>query len=38
MNPRPSNASSEDHSRRATVITAGLDAQEIRGIPEARAL
>jgi len=31
MNPRPSNAPSEDHSRSAIVIPVGLIAQEIRG-------
>jgi hypothetical protein len=37
MNPRSSNAPSEDHSRRATVIPAGFIAREIREIPEMRS-
>lgn len=37
MNPRPSNAPSEDHSRRATMISAGFLAREFREIPETRA-
>jgi hypothetical protein len=38
MNPRSSNAPSEDHSRRATMIPAGLIAREIREAPERRRL
>lgn len=38
MNPRPSNAPSEDHSRSATVIRAGIIAREHREIPEASAI
>ncbi len=37
MNPRPSNAPSEDHSRSATVTLAGLIAREIREAPEMRS-
>ena len=36
MNPRSSNAPSEDDSRSATVIPAGFLAREIREIPEMR--
>jgi hypothetical protein len=38
MNPRSSNAPSEYHSRRATVIPAGLIAREIRKVPETRRI
>jgi hypothetical protein len=36
MNPRPSNAPSEDHSRSAIVILGGSIAQEIREVREMR--
>jgi len=38
MNPRPSNAPSEDHSRSAIVIPAGSNAQEICEVREMRLI
>jgi hypothetical protein len=37
MNPRPSNTPSEDHSRAATVTSAGFIAREFREVPEMRS-
>jgi hypothetical protein len=38
MNPRPSNAPSENHSRNAIVIPVGSIAQEIRKVREVRLI
>jgi hypothetical protein len=37
MNPRPSDAPSEDHGRSATVTAAGSIARETREVPEKRS-
>jgi hypothetical protein len=37
MNPRPSNALTEDHGRSATVTAAGSIVREIPEVPETRS-